>query len=87
MSSEKLTGRYDGDHRYGRPVTDDLHALRICYTAFINVLVMFVMILLLYRSIIGYQDDIVTRTLGFAADLFGDDGRGGNGTVGVPAAS
>lgn len=66
---------------------DDLHALRICYTAFINVLVMFVMILLLYRSIIGYQDDIVTRTLGFAADLFGDDGRGGNGTVGVPAAS
>lgn len=48
---------------------------------------MFVMILLLYRSIIGYQDDIVTRTLGFAADLFGDGGRGGNGTVGVPAAS
>lgn len=60
--------------------------MRICYTAFINVLVMFVMILLLYRSIVGYQDDIVTRTVDFATELFGNGDRGGNGTFGAPAA-
>lgn len=42
---------------------------------------MFVMILLLYRSIVGYQDDIVTRTLEFARDLFVGGVRRGNETA------
>lgn len=40
---------------------------------------MFVMILLLYRSIVGYQDDIVTRTVAVARHLFvGGVGRSGH---------
>nr|WEG69758.1 envelope glycoprotein 24 [Mastomys natalensis cytomegalovirus 3]WEG69898.1 envelope glycoprotein 24 [Mastomys natalensis cytomegalovirus 3]WEG70038.1 envelope glycoprotein 24 [Mastomys natalensis cytomegalovirus 3]WEG70178.1 envelope glycoprotein 24 [Mastomys natalensis cytomegalovirus 3]WEG70318.1 envelope glycoprotein 24 [Mastomys natalensis cytomegalovirus 3] len=61
MSTEKLTGRGDGE-RCGREGFGECRGLRVCYTAFINVVIMIVMLLLLYRLLIGCQDDINTRT-------------------------
>ncbi|AEV80770.1 envelope glycoprotein 24, partial [Aotine betaherpesvirus 1] len=37
--------------------------LEVCWVAFVNVIVLTAVCLLIYRCFIGFQNDIVTRTL------------------------
>ncbi|AWV68153.1 m60 protein [Murid betaherpesvirus 1] len=39
-----------------------LCGVRCCYAAIVNTVIMVVMMLLLYRAVIGFQDDIVLRS-------------------------
>lgn len=52
--------------------TDDLHAAKVCYGAFLNLLIMVVMFMILYRTIIGFQDDIVVRSYDALGRLTGN---------------
>lgn len=50
----------------------DYNGVKICYTAFVNMIVLVVMIMLLYRTCIGFQDDIVLRTAMVVARFSGN---------------
>ncbi|AEV80925.1 envelope glycoprotein 24, partial [Saimiriine betaherpesvirus 4] len=41
----------------------DTAFLEVCWVSFVNVLVLMAICLLIYRCIVGFQDDIVIRTL------------------------
>nr|WEG69069.1 envelope glycoprotein 24 [Mastomys natalensis cytomegalovirus 2]WEG69207.1 envelope glycoprotein 24 [Mastomys natalensis cytomegalovirus 2]WEG69346.1 envelope glycoprotein 24 [Mastomys natalensis cytomegalovirus 2]WEG69484.1 envelope glycoprotein 24 [Mastomys natalensis cytomegalovirus 2]WEG69622.1 envelope glycoprotein 24 [Mastomys natalensis cytomegalovirus 2] len=71
MTGEKCED-YDGDDRCERNWSGDCNGVRLCYTAFVNVIILVVMIMLLYRTCIGFQDDIVLRTAMVVARLTGN---------------
>ncbi|AFX83387.1 b73.5 [Murid betaherpesvirus 8] len=58
MSTEKLTG-YADKERGGRSGTG---TCSLCYAIAWNIVLMFLVILLMYRAVIGFQDDIVQRS-------------------------
>nr|WEG71859.1 envelope glycoprotein 24 [Murid betaherpesvirus 8]WPH25249.1 envelope glycoprotein 24 [Murid betaherpesvirus 8]WPH25382.1 envelope glycoprotein 24 [Murid betaherpesvirus 8] len=61
MSTEKLTG-YADKERGGRSGTGDCRRCSLCYAIAWNIVLMFLVILLMYRAVIGFQDDIVQRS-------------------------
>ncbi|AWV67993.1 m73.5 protein [Murid betaherpesvirus 1] len=52
----------DDSGRFGRTGSGSLCGARCCYAAIVNTVIMVAMMLVLYRAIIGFQDDIVLRS-------------------------